>query len=367
MTTYIVRRVIQGLMVLMLSTFVIYSILILTPGGPVDQVAELRQNKVKPVNEQYLQSLLEAYKLDDPYPINYLRWLFDTKDVTEVDTHDQLVRKGINIDIFGLHIEGSGALTGDFGRSLQAQKGRPVLELMGERLGPTLALTASSLFLSILIAIPIGIVSAIRQYSRLDYTVTGLSFVGISMPTFWFGLMLVIFLAVLPKQLSLQPGWEWVPYLPPTNSYDLDQQNNIINRIYHLVLPVTVLAIVNIAGFSRYVRSSMLEVLKQDYVRTAWAKGLAERSVIMKHALRNALIPVITVITLSLPFLFSGAIATETVFAYPGMGQLFVKAIFTLDFPLVMAFLLIVTLIIIFSNILADVLYAVADPRIRFS
>jgi peptide/nickel transport system permease protein len=354
-------------MVLMLSTFVIYSILILTPGGPVDQVAALKEVKDRPVNAQFLQSLLDAYKLDDPYPINYLRWLFDLKYDGEVDSHDQLVRKGINVNIFGLQIEGSGALNGDFGRSLQVQKGRPVMELMFERLGPTLSLTASSLFVSILIAIPIGIVSAIRQYSRLDYTVTGLSFVGISMPTFWFGLMLVIFLAVLPKQLSLQPGWEWVPYMPPTNSYDLDQQNNIINRIYHLILPVTVLVIGNVASFSRYVRSSMLEVLKQDYVRTAWAKGLAERSVIMKHALRNALIPVITVITLSLPFLFAGAITTETIFAYPGMGQLFVKAIFTLDFPLVMAFLLIVTLIIIFSNILADVLYAVADPRIRFS
>ncbi|HEX9988098.1 MAG TPA: ABC transporter permease [Chloroflexia bacterium] len=367
MATYIVRRVVQGLIVLVLSTFVIYSILILTPGGPLDQVAAFREDRTNKINEQYVLALLDAYNLNEPYPINYLLWLFDPEDIWEVDPHDQLVRKGINVDIFGWHIEGSGALTGDFGRSLQVQKGRPVMELMGERLGPTLSLTATSLIIAILLALAIGIVSAIRQYSRLDYTITGLSFVGTSMPAFWFGLMLVIFLAVLPKQLSMHPGWEWVPYFPPTNSYDLDQQNNIINRIYHLVLPVTVLVIGNTAGFSRYVRSSMLEVLKQDYVRTAQAKGLAERSVIMKHAFRNALIPVITQITLSLPFLFSGAIATETIFAYPGMGQLFIKAIFTLDFPLVMAFLLIVTLIIIFSNILADILYGVADPRIRFS
>jgi len=159
-----------------------------------------------------------------------------------------------------------------------------------------------------------------------------------------------------------------MPYLPTGFALDgPDQEGNIMNRIYHLVLPVTVLAFVNIAGFSRYVRSSMLEVLRQDYVRTAWAKGLAQRNVILRHALRNALIPVITVVTLSLPFLFSGAIAPETVFAYPGMGSLFVQAIFKLDGPLIMAFLLIITTLIVLSNILADVLYAVADPRIHYS
>jgi peptide/nickel transport system permease protein len=186
------------------------------------------------------------------------------------------------------------------------------------------------------------------------------------MPTFWLGLMLIIFLAVIPKQLHLN-GWTWLPYMPPGTTYDLDQENNFINRLYHLVLPVTVLAFVQIAGYSRYVRSSMLEVLRQDYVRTAWAKGLSQRVVILKHALRNALIPVITIVTLSLPALFSGAIATETVFAYSGMGKLFVDAVFQIDLTLVMAFLLIITTLIILSNILADVLYAVADPRIRFS
>jgi peptide/nickel transport system permease protein len=137
--------------------------------------------------------------------------------------------------------------------------------------------------------------------------------------------------------------------------------------MYHLILPVTVLSFVNVASYSRYVRSSMLEVLRQDYVRTAWAKGLAQRTVILRHALRNALIPVITVLTLSLPFLFSGAIVTEQVFSYPGMGKLFITAIFGLDIPLIMAFLLIITTLIVLSNILADVLYAVADPRIHYS
>jgi peptide/nickel transport system permease protein len=180
------------------------------------------------------------------------------------------------------------------------------------------------------------------------------------------GLMLVIFMGVLAKQLH-DGGWTWLPYLPTGYAYDIDQQDNIINRVYHLILPVTVLAFVNVAQFSRFVRASMLEVMRQDYVRAAWAKGLTQRGVILRHALRNALIPTITIITLTLPFLFSGAVATETVFTYPGMGRLFVTAIFALDLPLIMAFLLIVTTLIILSNILADVLYAIADPRIAYN
>jgi peptide/nickel transport system permease protein len=369
MTTYIIRRFVQGFFVLTLATFVIYSILVITPGGPRDQIKELQQQGGnRPVNAALLESLLKAYKLDSPYPVNYLRWLFDPLDTEQLDPDDnsRIIPKGVDIAIGDLRIKGSGVLTGDFGASVQVAKGQPVMKLMGDRLGNTLALTMTSLTLAILIAIPIGILSAIRQYSRLDYAVTAFSFVGLSMPTFWLGLMLVIFMAVLPKQAYLN-GITWLPFLPPNAAYDIDQQDNIINRIYHLILPVTVLAFVNIAQYSRYVRASMLEVLRQDYVRTAWAKGLAQRTVILRHALRNALIPVITVITLSLPFLFSGAIATETVFGYPGMGQLFVTSIFVLDIPLVMAFLLIITTLIILSNILADVLYAVADPRIHYS
>ena len=368
MVTYIIRRFIQGFFVLILATFVIYSILVITPGGPRDQIAELRHTGgPRPVNAALLESLLKAYKLDSPYPVNYLRWLFDPLDTEQLDPNDdsRVIAKGIDIAIGDLRIKGSGVLTGDFGSSVQVARGQPVMKLMGDRLGNTLALTATALSLAILIALPIGIISAIRQYSRLDYAVTAFSFVGLSMPTFWLGLMLVIFMAVLPKQANLA-GVSWLPYMPPSAAYDIDQDNNIINRIYHLVLPVTVLAFVSIAQYSRYVRASMLEVLRQDYVRTAWAKGLAQRTVILRHALRNALIPVITVITLSLPFLFSGAIATEQVFGYPGMGQLFITSVLVLDIPLMMAFLLIITSLIILSNILADVLYAVADPRIHY-
>ena len=242
--------------------------------------------------------------------------------------------------------------------------GAPVVNLMGARIGNTLTLMGLSTLLAVLVAIPIGIISAVRQYSRLDYTVTAFSFVGLSMPTFWLGLMLIIGLAIVPKQLH-DAGWTWVPYFPTGDTFDVD--NSVINRLYHLVLPVMVLSFVNVAGLSRYVRASMLEVLRQDYVRTAWAKGLQQRTVILKHALRNALIPVITILTLTIPSLFGGAIITETVFNYFGMGKLYFESVNVLDIPLVMGFLLINVFLIVAANILADLLYAAADPRIRYS
>ncbi len=368
MAVYIIRRFLQGFIVLVLATFVIYTILTLTPGGPRDQVAEMiaLSNSSKPVNQGYLDQILKNYKLDSPYPINYLRWLFDPTDTTELDEFDNVIQKGVDFNVGSLNIKGSGVLTGNFGRSLVIARGLKVMDMMGDRMGNTLALTLSALILSLLVAFPIGIISAIRQYSRLDYTVTTFSFIGLSMPSFWLGLMLIIFMAVIPKVVNLN-GLTWMPYLPPGGAWDLDRQGDLINRIYHLILPVTVLSFLSIAGYSRYIRSSMLEVLRQDYVRTAWAKGLSQRVVILKHALRNALIPVITIVTLGLPFLISGAIATETVFGYAGMGKLLVDAVFQVDLTLVMAFLLISTTLIIFFNIVADVLYAVADPRIRYS
>lgn len=369
MLAYMVRRSIQGVLVLFAATFLIFSIFIITPGGPKDQIANLMvAGNGKPTNPALIEQLTKAYKLDTPYPLNYLRWLFDPLDTSEVDRNNNniVIPKGIDVNILGLQIKGSGVLTMDLGNSVAVAKGRKVLDLMGERMGNTLALTGSALLLSILVAFPIGVISAIRQYSRLDYTVTAFSFFGLSMPTFWMGLMLIIFFGVFAKQLH-DGGWTWLPYFPTGFVSDIDQENNILNRIYHLVLPVTVLSFVSVAGFSRYVRASMLEVLRQDYVRTAWAKGLAQRTVIVRHALRNALIPVITVLTLSIPGLFSGAIATETIFSYAGMGQLFITAVTLVDIPLAMAFLLIITTLIIISNILADVLYAVADPRIHYS
>jgi peptide/nickel transport system permease protein len=158
-----------------------------------------------------------------------------------------------------------------------------------------------------------------------------------------------------------------LPYLPNALAFDPGMENDLFNRIWHLILPGTVLSLIQVAGWSRYLRGSMLEVLRLDYVRTAWAKGLKQRIVILKHAMRNALIPLITVISLAIPGLFGGAIITETIFSYPGMGSLFINALGAYDWPIVMAFLLISTVLIVLANILADVLYAFADPRIRYS
>ncbi|MDQ3927767.1 MAG: ABC transporter permease [Chloroflexota bacterium] len=365
MAVYLIRRLMQGLLILVLSNFLIYTIMVASPGGPLYQFWEIQHGR-KDINPKLVESMLKAHKLDSPYPLSYLRWLFDPSDTTELNGRNEEAHKGLDIRIGDLHIEGSGLLTGNFGRSLMIAKGLPVTEMVGNRVGNTLALTVSALLVALLVAFPIGIISAIRQYSRLDYTVTGLSFVGLSMPTFWLGLMLIIFLAVIPKQLNLQ-GASWLPYLPPGGLSDLDRSGDVLNRIYHLVLPVSVLATVQVAQFSRFIRGSMLEVLRQDYVRTAWAKGLSQRMVVLRHALRNAMLPVITIVTLTLPALFSSAIGTETVFGYSGMGLLFVNAVFAIDLPLVMFFLLIITTLIILSNILADMLFALVDPRIPFS
>ena len=403
MITYLIRRSMQGVFVVWLASFLAYTILVLAPGGPLHAINfGLGPSGVKLSSAQVCQ-LKRAYKLDKPWPLNYVAWLFDPRDITRLNDRDEVVPKGLDITIPAItigqfrigpslnpappqqdhceallgidpppadtdgnwHIRGSGALTGDLGNSLVVQRGTPVLNMLGARLGNTLILMLSVLLLSLLIAFPIGIASAIKQYSRLDYTVTTFSFVGISMPSFWLGLMLIIFFAVIPRQLHDISGWSWMPYLPPGNISDLDREGDIFNRVWHLILPVSVLAFTQVANWSRFVRSSMLEVLRQDYVRTAWAKGLAMRVVVMKHALRNALIPLITILTLALPGLVQGAIITEAVFAYGGMGRLYFDAVTKLDYTLVMGFLMIITALFVLSNILADALYAVVDPRIR--
>lgn len=364
MTTYIIRRLIQGIAVLFLSTFMIYTLLLVSPGGPRDIVNDLKfqQSLGHPINPNLLHYYEKLFGLDVPYPIGYLNWLFNPRNTTKVtyDLQGNVYTASWGINIFG--IKGSGVLTGDLGESVVLDQTRSVADMLWERLGNTILLIGSATLLAILLAIPIGIIAAVRQYSRLDYAVTTFSFIGLSMPTFWLGLMLIILFALLPKQLHDQ-GLAWVPYLPTGDT----GRDNLPNILYHLALPVTVLAFVQIAGLSRYVRASMLEVLRQDYVRTAWAKGLQQRVVILKHALRNALIPVITIIMLGLPGLFGGAIITETVFNYFGMGKLYYDAVVRFDIPLVMGFLLINVVLIVVANLLADIMYAVADPRIRYS
>ncbi len=234
----------------------------------------------------------------------------------------------------------------------------------------------SSLMLSLLIGVPIGILSAVRQYSRFDYFFTTISFIGSSMPVFFFGLMLILAFSVAP--VFLEDTLPWLPRLPSglrvaVRPYEVApwlprvDPGTPLDRMLHLAMPLTVLTFFNTATWSRFVRSSMLEVLRQDYVRTARAKGLVERVVIMKHALRNALIPFVTILVLQLPALFAGAIITETVFAWPGMGRLYVDALNRSDWPIALAFIFITAVLTVIATLLGDILYTVVDPRIKYT
>jgi len=359
----------QGFVVLVASTVLIYFLLTLIPGGPL---SGLRQCATCKISQADINRLGFQMGINDeqghkyPWYERYARWLFDPN------------KKGVDMEIGPIHVEGSGILTGDWGRSIAYAQGVQVTEMIKQRLPFTIILTLTALIFSLIVAIPIGIISAVKQYSKLDYAVTLFSFFGLSMPVFWFGWMLIILFAIEFKQwhdAGIQLPWmststgplPWLPYLPSSSAYDPGKEDDIINRMQHLIMPVIVLSLIQVAGWSRFLRSSVLEVLRLDYVRTAWAKGLTQRGVILKHAVRNALIPLITVMSLALPGLFGGAIITETVFSYPGMGLLYFNSLGSYDWPIVMGFLLILTLLTVMANLLADVLYSIADPRIRYS
>jgi peptide/nickel transport system permease protein len=261
-----------------------------------------------------------------------------------------------------------GVLFGDFGLSWKLLRDRPVSDLILSRIPKTLELMGISTLLSLIIAIPLGVYSAVRQYSRFDYFFTTLAFLGNAMPTFFFGIAFILLFSILPKNAGL-------PYLPPGSAADVReytlpwfgtvQPGSLPDVLLHLILPVSVLTIVNVAGFSRFVRGSMLEVLRQDYVRTARAKGLVENVVIARHALRNALIPFITIVIFTLPVLFGGAVITESIFSWPGMGRLFLLALGQSDYPVAMAMLFVTAVLTVFATLIADLLYTVVDPRIQ--
>ncbi len=250
-------------------------------------------------------------------------------------------------------------ITGNWGVSIFAG-GQLVTELVGRAIQYTLRFSLASLAFSFIIAVPIGIYSALHQYTFFDYFFTFVAFFGMSMPTFWFGFILMMIFGLrlgwLPISGVMTPGIETAPFFI-----------RFFDQAKYMILPVIVLSLFQMGSWMRYARSSMLEVIRQDYVRTARAKGLPERSVIFKHALRNALIPIITLLGLSLPGLISGATITETIFSIPGMGRLTVSAMLSNDYPVAMVCLLLGSMLLIVGNLIADLLYAVVDPRIRYS
>jgi peptide/nickel transport system permease protein len=307
---------------LLLISIILYWILSNAPGGPL---APYLQNPH--ITAADIARLKHNFGLDQPLPIRYLRWL------------GMVVR-------------------GDLGYS--TSNSETVVQAILERLPATLLLTGTSFALSLLIGVSIGIFAAVKPYSPLDYTVTTLAFFGQSMPVFWFALMLQLAFAVTGITAF---GYHFAlpsAGISSTDDFDLG------DRIEHLILPTIVLSLVYIATWSRFTRSSMLEVVRTDYMRTAAAKGLDKLTIILRHGLKNALIPVVTVVALSLPGLFAGAVITETIFAWPGMGRLFFNALGQFDFSLLMGYLLIVSSLVVFFNLLADVAYAWLDPRVKY-
>lgn len=312
---YVFRRLLGAVPLLLGISLILFTIVHLAPGGPLDMYAE---NPA--VSKEALQQIAVAYGLDKPVPVQYLMWL-------------------------------KSMLVGDWGYSIRT--GRPVFGEIVLRLGPTLELGGLALLISLVLAVPLGIISAARRGSKLDSGLTMVSFAGISTPVFWLALLLQLL-------FSVQLGWL------PSAGYKSIGDGSFLDRLAHIVMPAAVLSLATIASWSRFIRSGMIDVLNQDYIRTAYAKGRSERGVIILHALRNAMIPAVTVIAVDFASVISGAVITETVFAWPGIGRLFMESMDGRDYPMLMGLMMMGSVGIVLANIIADLAYAALDPRIRY-
>jgi peptide/nickel transport system permease protein len=324
MGRYILKRLLQSIPLLLGIVTATFFMMRLAPGDPLDMYLEpQRQRQVDP---ELIELLRKRYGLDKPIHIQYVTWL---KNLAK----------------------------GDLGESFRYR--RPVAHLIAERIPYTLQLTVLALLFSTIVGMTLGIISAIKQYTALDKTVTVGSLIIYSIPGFWLALMLVLI-------FSVNLSW-----LPTSQTRSLDYEffslgQKILDRLWHLVLPVFVLGIASAAGKARYMRNRLLEVLNEEYVLAARARGLRERAVILKHALRNALIPLITVLGLHLPFLLGGSILIESIFAWPGMGSLAVGGVSGRDYPLIMATTMVAAVLVVIGNLLADVTYVLVDPRVSY-
>ncbi|HEV8636086.1 MAG TPA: ABC transporter permease [Chloroflexota bacterium] len=314
MAQYLLRRTLIAIPTLLIISVVVYTILALAPGDPLSQFAANPD-----VPAEVKANIRKQFGLDDPVHIRYVKWL-------------------------------TAFTQGDWGWSFASRM--PVLSLIAQRIPTTLIVIGTAYLVAVLIAIPLGVLSAVRQYSWFDQVVTTLSFVGFSLPTFFTGLLLILL-------FSVQLGW-----LPMVYS---QTETDPIQQIKQMAMPVAVLALFQAATLSRFVRASMLDNLTQDYARTARAKGLPEGIVVLRHVLRNALFPVVTLIALQLPQVFTGAVVTEQIFRVPGMGALLIKAIQDNDTPVVMGIVLLFAILVVVSTLVADAVYGLLDPRVRYS
>ena len=320
MQGFLFRRLVHGVIILIGLSILMFTLLVFTPGDPVELLAASNPD----IRPEDVAGLRKYYGLDDPSYVRYFKWA-------------------------------RSVLKGDLGYS--RTYGTPVTKIIGERLRNTMTLLATAVAVAFAIGVTAGIYSALHQYSVADYAVTIAAFAGHSVPVFWQGIVFILLFAV------------WKPWFPAGGMLTPGVSPGwpaFWDRMWHLVLPVAVLATSGMAAWARYMRSSMLEVIRQDFVRTARAKGNPEQVVINRHALRNALIPIITLVALSIPGILNGAVLTETVFSWPGMGLLLFQAVLGHDYNVAMAVLLFLALMTVVFNLVADVAYAMADPRIRY-
>ncbi len=318
MTRYLVRRILIAIPTLIAMSFILFMILALAPGDPMSQFAA---NPAVP--PEVRENIKRSLGLDQPPYIRYVKWL-------------------------------TAAAQGDLGYSFASRV--PVTTLIWQRLPNTLWIVGTAYLIAVVFAIPIGVISAVRKYSVFDQTSTTFSFIGFSMPTFFTGTLFIII-------FSVKLGW--LPFIYDS-TLKVTNFQTFVEMLKQSIMPITVLALFQMATLTRFTRSSMLDNLPQDYVRTARAKGLQEQVVIRGHVLRNSLIPVVTLIALSLPAIFTGAIVTEQIFRVPGIGDLLINSIFNSDTPVVMAIVFISAVLVVVFNLLVDVIYAFLDPRIKY-
>ena len=323
MLSFVVRRIFQSIPLLLLISMILFGIISQAPGGPLTPYLQNPH-----ITEADIARLKHNLGLDQPVPIQYLHWL------------GQVVR-------------------GDFGYS--TSNSESVMQAILDRLPFTLELMVTAIGVALVVGVLFGILSAIKQYSWVDFTITTLAFFGQSMPVFWFALMVQLAFSV--------NGFTCCGYhiALPSAGHSSGEDSGLGDRIEHLILPAAVLSVLYLAQFSRFMRSSMLEVIHSDYIRTASAKGLTRFNVVMRHAFRNALIPLVTIIALTVPDLVGGAIVTERIFAWGGMGSLFIDALGQFDFALLMGFMCLSALFVVLSNLAADVCYAWLDPRVKYT
>ena len=324
MIRYSLKRLLQAIPLLLGIITITFFMIRIAPGDPMEMYRERRQGQGREMDPQVIELMRRRYGLDQPIPVQYVKWV-------------------------------ANVVRGDLGESFQYR--RPVRGLLAEAIPYTLQLTVLALILDAAIGITLGIIAAVKQYSALDKAVTIGSLIVYAIPGFWLALMLVLL-------FSVKLGW--FP-TSQTRSMDYDLMSSgaqVLDRLWHIVLPVFVLGIASAAGTARYMRNRLLEVLSEEYVVAARARGYSERTVIIKHAVRNALIPIITIYGLSLPFLLGGATLVESIFAWPGMGRLTVGAVGARDYPIIMATTMLAATLTVLGNLLADLAYAAVDPRV---